>query len=212
MAALSFLDTSAPVALTLTSDTLALLALALLALPAILVIRARDARRFVLGVLGAAVLWLLLWYPNLAALPLPSGIASLYQGLLPTWNWDFQFGVNTDPAFEGGLVDAGTLVIGGTASCSSSASPWRRAGGGAATRTKARDARRPRRSVRGLGSGYEGTLSRRVRVRPTAASSRRAAACLRPRPAPGRPDRGRRPGSTTGVVPGPVARRRLGDR
>jgi hypothetical protein len=115
VAALSFLDTSTPTAIVLTSDVLALLGLAILSLPALLVLRARDARRFVLGVLGAAILWFLLWYPNLAALPLPSAIASLYQGLLPTWNWDFQFAVNTDPAVEGGLLDAGTLVIGGTA-------------------------------------------------------------------------------------------------
>jgi hypothetical protein len=115
VAALSFLDTTSPTPVVLTSDVLALIGLAILALPALLVLRARDARRFVLGVLGAAVLWFLLWYPNLAALPLPSAIASLYQGLLPTWNWDFQFAVNTDPAVEGSLLDAGTLVIGGTA-------------------------------------------------------------------------------------------------
>ena len=88
---------------------LALLALLILSAAAILVLRARDARRFVLGVLGAAVLWLLLWYPNIAALPLPSGLAPLYQGLLPTWSWDFQFAVNTDPAFDSALVDSGTL-------------------------------------------------------------------------------------------------------
>jgi hypothetical protein len=113
--ALTFLDTDSPTPVTLTSDVLALIGLAVLALPAILVLRARDARRFVIGVLGAAVVWFLLWYPNLAALPMPSSIASLYQGLLPTWNWDFQFAVNTDPAVEGPLIDAGSLVIGGTA-------------------------------------------------------------------------------------------------
>lgn len=115
VAALSLLDTASPTAVVVTSDVLALIGLAILALPAVLVLRARDARRFVLGVLGAAVLWFVLWYPNLAALPMPSAIASLYQGLLPTWNWDFQFAVNTDPAVDGALIDAGTLVIGGTA-------------------------------------------------------------------------------------------------
>ena len=58
-------------------------------------IRARDSRRFVLGVLAAALLWLLLWYPNISGLPLPAAFASLYQFLLPTWNWAFQFAVNT---------------------------------------------------------------------------------------------------------------------
>ncbi len=111
VAALALLDTGTTTAVTLSSDLLALLGLAVLALPAGLVLRARDPRRFVLGVLAAAVLWLLLFYPNLSGLPMPADLASLYQGLLPTWNWDFQFAVNTDPATGGGLVDAVTLVV-----------------------------------------------------------------------------------------------------
>jgi len=58
------------------------------------------------------MLWLLVWYPNISGLPLPSGIAHAYQGLLPTWNWDFQFAVNVDPATSGGTIDASTLVVG----------------------------------------------------------------------------------------------------
>jgi hypothetical protein len=112
VAALLFLDTSSTVALALTSDVLALLGLALLALPAWLVMRARDPRRFVLAVLGAAVLWLLIFYPNLSGLPLPMDFASIYQGLLPTWNWDFQFAVNTDPAAGGSTIDPGTIIVG----------------------------------------------------------------------------------------------------
>jgi hypothetical protein len=112
VAALLLLDTTTTTSLTLTSDLLALLGLAVLALPAWLVLRARDPRRFVLGVVGAALLWLLLFYPNLSGLPMPSDLATLYQGLLPTWNWDFQFAVNTDPAMVGGVVDAGTLMVG----------------------------------------------------------------------------------------------------
>ena len=112
VAALVLLDTTTTTSVTLSSDLLALLGLAVLALPAWLVLRARDPRRFVLGVTGAAVLWLLLFYPNLSGLPMPSDLATLYQGLLPTWNWDFQFAVNTDPAMVGGVVDAGTLVVG----------------------------------------------------------------------------------------------------
>ena len=84
----------------------------ILAIPAWMVMRARDARRYVLGVLGIAALWLLLWYPNISGLPLPSEFAHLYQGLLPTWNWDFQFAVNTDPASDGSSIDGITLVIG----------------------------------------------------------------------------------------------------
>jgi hypothetical protein len=62
-------------------------------------------------VLGAAALWFLVWYPNLSGLPLPSDVASAYQGLLPTWNWDFQFAVNLDLPVGGGLVDVATLVV-----------------------------------------------------------------------------------------------------
>jgi hypothetical protein len=66
----------------------------------------------VLATLGATVLWLLIWYPNLSGLPLPPDLAPLYQGLLPTWNWDFQFAVNTDPAMEGSTIGLDTLVLG----------------------------------------------------------------------------------------------------
>jgi hypothetical protein len=112
IASLSFLDRTRTVALDLSSDVIALAGLGLLALPAGLVLRTRDPRRLVLATLGAAVLWLLIWYPNLAGLPLPSDLATLYQGLLPTWNWDFQFAVNTDPALEGRTIDLDTLVVG----------------------------------------------------------------------------------------------------
>ena len=112
IAALLVLDSSSPVGVTLTSDVLASMGLVVLAVPAWLVLRARDSRRFVLGVLMIALLWLLVWYPNISGLPLPSDLAHLYQGILPTWNWDFQFAVNTDVAVEGGILDLGTLVVG----------------------------------------------------------------------------------------------------
>ncbi|MEO5705125.1 MAG: phospholipid carrier-dependent glycosyltransferase [Candidatus Limnocylindrales bacterium] len=54
---------------------------------------ARDARRFVLGALGAMVFWFILWYPNISALPLPSAIHNAYQGFLPTYLYPFQFWV-----------------------------------------------------------------------------------------------------------------------
>jgi len=111
MGALLLLDTATTTGLTLNSDVLALVGLAVLALPAWLVLRARDPRRLVLGVIAAALLWLLIWYPNLSGLPLPGDLAHLYQGLLPTWNWDFQFAVNTDPATDSGILDQGTLVV-----------------------------------------------------------------------------------------------------
>ncbi|HUG48206.1 MAG TPA: phospholipid carrier-dependent glycosyltransferase [Candidatus Limnocylindria bacterium] len=76
----------------------ALLVLLLLAGPAYYVLRARDPRRFVVGTLIAAGVWFVLWYPNVAGLPLPSRLAHLHLGLLPTWNYSYQFGANQDPA------------------------------------------------------------------------------------------------------------------
>ena len=113
VAALLFLDTTSTEGVTLSSDALALVGLLVLALPAALVLRARDPQRFVLGVLAAAGLWLLLWYPNISGLPLPADFAHLYQGLLPTWNWDFQFSVNTDPASDSGVFQPGMIVVAG---------------------------------------------------------------------------------------------------
>jgi predicted membrane-bound dolichyl-phosphate-mannose-protein mannosyltransferase len=69
-----------------------------LAIPAVLiaayVATARDARRFVMGTLVAIVGWFIVVYPNFAALPLPTAIANVYQGVLPTYLYAFQFPVN----------------------------------------------------------------------------------------------------------------------
>jgi Gpi18-like mannosyltransferase len=54
---------------------------------------ARDSRRFVVGALGAMAFWFLLWYPNIAALPLPVALHNAYQGFLPTYLYPFQFWV-----------------------------------------------------------------------------------------------------------------------
>jgi len=62
---------------------------------AAVVMTARDARRFVIGALGAIGFWFVFWYPNIAALPLPSAIHNAYQGLLPTYLYPFQFPVST---------------------------------------------------------------------------------------------------------------------
>ncbi len=61
---------------------------------------ARDSRRFVLGALGAMVFWFVLWYPNIAALPLPVALHNAYQGFLPTYLYPFQFWVATTPRPE----------------------------------------------------------------------------------------------------------------
>src|ERR1019366_3447946 len=60
------------------------------------VLTARDARRFVAGVIAAATVFFVVFYPNIAALPLPSAVFNAYQGMLPTWLYPFQFPDNTD--------------------------------------------------------------------------------------------------------------------
>jgi hypothetical protein len=45
----------------------------------------------------AAVVVFLVFYPNISALPLPSTMVNAYQGILPTYLYDFQFPVNTVP-------------------------------------------------------------------------------------------------------------------
>jgi dolichyl-phosphate-mannose--protein O-mannosyl transferase len=111
LVALTALSQGPAFSLVVAPESLAIVALVALAVPAAMALRARDARRFVVGVLGAAALWFLVWFPNLSGLPLPSDVASVYQGLLPTWNWDFQFAVNLDPPTGGGLIDTATLVV-----------------------------------------------------------------------------------------------------
>ena len=56
---------------------------------------ARDPRRFVAGLVVAAVGWFVVLYPNIAALPLPASIVNAYQGILPTYLYAFQFPVST---------------------------------------------------------------------------------------------------------------------
>jgi hypothetical protein len=68
----------------------------LLLAPAWMILGARDPRRFVIGVIIAAGLWFVVFYPNISALPLPGLIVNSFQGLLPTWIYDLQFAVNTD--------------------------------------------------------------------------------------------------------------------
>ena len=97
--------------LSIGADEIAVVGLLVLAVPAWMVLRARDSRRFVLGVLAASVVWFVAWYPNLTGLPMPNSIANIYQGLLPTWNYDFQFTVNTDPPVGGPITNLTTWVI-----------------------------------------------------------------------------------------------------
>jgi hypothetical protein len=80
---------------------------------AVYVATSRDALRFVAGALTAIVGWFIVVYPNISGLPLPTAIASAYQGILPTYLYAFQFPVNTvaRPAVK--LVDPITAILAG---------------------------------------------------------------------------------------------------
>jgi hypothetical protein len=87
----------------------ALLPLSLLAL---FVATARDARRFVVGIVTAVVAWFLVVYPNISALPLPSVIANAYQGILPTYLYAFQFPSNRTAVVTGTkLIDPVAAIL-----------------------------------------------------------------------------------------------------
>jgi hypothetical protein len=67
--------------------------LPLLALAGV-VTTARDARRFVVGMLAAFVGVFVIFYPNISGLPLPAAVFNAYQGFLPTYLYPFQFPVS----------------------------------------------------------------------------------------------------------------------
>ena len=83
-----------------------------LAIAGWLVLGARDPRRFVVGAIGAMAIWFVVFQPDIAALPVPTGIARLFQTLpLPTYNYDFQFAVNTANATETSVVSIESLAL-----------------------------------------------------------------------------------------------------
>jgi hypothetical protein len=83
-----------------------------LSLLAAFVATARDARRFIVGLVTAVVAWFVVVYPNIAALPLPSVIANAYQGILPTYLYAFQFPSNRESVATGTkLIDPIPLIL-----------------------------------------------------------------------------------------------------
>jgi cytochrome bd-type quinol oxidase subunit 2 len=85
-----------------------------LAFLAVFVATARDARRFVVGIVTAAIGWFLVVYPNFSALPLPNVVANAYQGLLPTYPYPFQFPSNrAEVVKDVKLLDPVALVLAG---------------------------------------------------------------------------------------------------
>jgi hypothetical protein len=76
-----------------------------------LALGARDPRRYVAIVLVAAVGWLVAFYPYIADLPLPAATPYLYQRLLPTFDYSFQFAVNRSPSPKVGIFDPQGLLL-----------------------------------------------------------------------------------------------------
>ena len=65
------------------------------------------------GVLAAAAAWFVAFYPNFASLPVPTPLSQVHLGLLPTWNWGFQFGVNLDEGNRNPIdwLSVGILIL-----------------------------------------------------------------------------------------------------
>ena len=73
---------------------------------------ARDARRFVIGIVTAVGAWFIVVYPNISALPLPSVIANAYQGILPTYLYAFQFPKLRESVVTGlKLIDPISIIL-----------------------------------------------------------------------------------------------------
>ncbi len=114
-------------------EIIALIVAVPLGLMAVQVLTARDARRFVAGLLAVTTAWFVILYPNISALAMPSTIVNAYQGLLPTYLYAFQFGVDTidrgksisfaDPKFA--ILMAFLIVASGVVAYSAWA--WRQA-------------------------------------------------------------------------------------
>jgi len=92
-------------------ELLALLLLGILGPLAWVAWRATSPRRFAVGIVLAAGFVFVLFYPNVAGLPLPGAVYNWYQGLLPTWLYPFQFPVNTDPAVSVSLLSPWPFIL-----------------------------------------------------------------------------------------------------
>ncbi|TAJ98907.1 MAG: phospholipid carrier-dependent glycosyltransferase [Chloroflexota bacterium] len=95
VASVFFADTPLITAAKIPVEPIALVVTIALLPIAAFVATARDARRFVVGTMAAIAAWFVLWYPNIAGLPLPSALSNAYQGFIPTYVFPFQFPVST---------------------------------------------------------------------------------------------------------------------
>ncbi len=64
-----------------------------------------------LGACAFIVTTFLVLYPNLSALPMPANIISVYNGLLPSWFYGFEFAVNLQPGLAVKIVSSSTILL-----------------------------------------------------------------------------------------------------
>jgi hypothetical protein len=91
-----------------------LIAIALLIVGVLLTyvcITARNPRRFVLGVCVFGIVTFLALYPDLSALPMPNSILGVYDGILPTWFYGFQFSDNLQTGISVPLFSSWALAV-----------------------------------------------------------------------------------------------------
>jgi hypothetical protein len=92
-------------------DLLALVMAVLGVCLGLLAITARDSRRLVLGICIFAVVAFALLYPDLSALPMPNLLLNVYDAILPTWFYGFQFADNLQASSTVSLIGGAAIVV-----------------------------------------------------------------------------------------------------
>jgi hypothetical protein len=77
----------------------------------ILAITARDSRRLVLALCIFAVVTFVALYPDLSALPMPNLLLNVYDAILPTWFYGFQFADNMQPSQTVAFISSASIFV-----------------------------------------------------------------------------------------------------
>jgi 4-amino-4-deoxy-L-arabinose transferase-like glycosyltransferase len=78
---------------------------------AVVCLTARNPRRFVLGVCIFGIVAFVALYPDLSALPMPNAILGIYDGVMPTWFYGFQFSDNLQAASSVKVIGTWPLAL-----------------------------------------------------------------------------------------------------
>jgi hypothetical protein len=95
----------------LPSDYLAILFVGVGVMLAFVAALTNNPRRFVLGTGVAAIIVFVALYPNLSAMPMPDTITGIYNSILPTWMYGFQFAVNLQESKGVALISPATMSV-----------------------------------------------------------------------------------------------------